>query len=165
VALGFEDSVMSRADEVRAHRVTDIAEPLRFPRLFVCEIFGILETVGRSQNTCFTTARLRLALMPSLANNDGIECIIKRGDSMAMLTVRNLPDDVHRALRVRAALHGHSTEAEVREILAVAVKPESRVRMGEALAALGRTISLTNEDFEVFDQVRDKTPAKPLGFE
>ena len=84
---------------------------------------------------------------------------------MAMLTVRNLPDDVHRALRVRAALHGHSTEAEVREILAVAVKLESRVRMGEALAALGRTISLTNEDFEVFDQVRDKTPAKPLGFE
>ena len=69
-----------------------------------------------------------------------------RGDSMAMLTVRNLPDDVHRALRVRAALHGHSTEAEVREILAVAVKPESRVRMGEALAALGRTISLTNDD-------------------
>ena len=53
----------------------------------------------------------------------------------------------------------------MREILAVAVKPESRVRMGEALAALGRTISLTNEDFEVFDQVRDKTPAKPLGFE
>ena len=31
---------------------------------------------------------------------------------MAMLTVRNLPDDVHRALRVRAAQHGHSTEAE-----------------------------------------------------
>lgn len=36
---------------------------------------------------------------------------------MAMLTVRNLPDDVHRALRVQAALHGRSTEAEVREIL------------------------------------------------
>jgi antitoxin FitA len=87
------------------------------------------------------------------------------GDSMAMLTVRNLPDDVHRALRVRAALHGRSTEAEVREILAVAVKPEARVRMGEALAALGRTLSLTNADFEVFDQVRDKTPAQPLRFE
>jgi plasmid stability protein len=86
-------------------------------------------------------------------------------DSMAMLTVRNLPDDVHRALRMRAALHGHSTEAEVREILATAVKPEARVRMGEALAALGRTISLTNDDFQVFEQVRDQTPAKPLGFE
>jgi plasmid stability protein len=34
---------------------------------------------------------------------------------MAMLTVRNLPDDVHRALRVQAALYGRSTEAEVRQ--------------------------------------------------
>jgi len=83
---------------------------------------------------------------------------------MAMLTVRNLPDDVHRALRVQAALHGHSTEAEVREILAIAVRPESRVRLGDALAALGRKIGLTNDDFEIFDQVRDKTPAEPLRF-
>jgi plasmid stability protein len=64
---------------------------------------------------------------------------------MAMLTVRNLPDDVHRALRVQAALHGRSTEAEVREILALEVKPETRVRLGDALAALGRDIGLTNE--------------------
>ncbi len=84
---------------------------------------------------------------------------------MAMLTVRNLPDDVHRALRVQAALHGHSTEAEVREILASAVKPETRVRVGDALAALGRKIGLTNEDVEAFDLVRDKTPAEPLRFE
>jgi len=83
---------------------------------------------------------------------------------MAMLTVRNLPDDVHRALRVRAAQHGHSTEAEVREILASAVKPETRVRLGDALAALGRTIGLTNEDVEIFDRLRDKTPAEPLKF-
>jgi antitoxin FitA len=88
-----------------------------------------------------------------------------RGDFMAMLTVRNLPDDVHRALRVQAALHGRSTEAEVREILAIAVKPQARLRMGEALGALGRKVGLTNEDFEVFNQVRDKTPAQPLGFE
>ncbi len=87
------------------------------------------------------------------------------GDFMAMLTVRNLPDDVHRALRVRAAQHGHSTEAEVREILALAVKPETRVRLGEALTALGRKIGLTNEDVEVLRQVRDKTPAEPLRFE
>ena len=84
---------------------------------------------------------------------------------MAVLTVRNLPDDVHRALRVQAALHGRSTGAEVREILASAVKPEARVRLGEALAALGRKIGLTNEDFEVVNQVRDKTPAEPLRFE
>jgi plasmid stability protein len=84
---------------------------------------------------------------------------------MAMLTVRNLPDDVHRALRVQAALHGRSTEAEVREILATAVKPGSRVRLGEALSALGRKVGLTNEDFEVFQQARDMTPAEPLRFE
>lgn len=84
---------------------------------------------------------------------------------MAILTVRNVPDDVHRALRVRAAQHGRSTEAEVREILAAVVKPEKRVRVGEALAAIGRKIGLTNEDFAVFERVRDKTPAKPLSFD
>lgn len=81
---------------------------------------------------------------------------------MAMLTVRNLPDDVHRALRMQAALHGRSTEAEVREILAAAVKPEARIRLGDALAALSRDIGLTNEDFEVLDQIRDQKPAVPL---
>lgn len=84
---------------------------------------------------------------------------------MAMLTVRNLPDDVHRALKIQAAQHGRSTEAEVRAILALAVKPEARVRLGDALAALGRKIGLTNEDFEALEQVADKTPAKPLGFD
>lgn len=84
---------------------------------------------------------------------------------MAMLTIRNLPDDVHRALRVQAAMHGQSTEAEVREILTLAVKPEKRARMGDALAALGHKIGLTNEDFEIFETVKDKTPAKPPRFE
>jgi plasmid stability protein len=36
---------------------------------------------------------------------------------MATLTVRNLDDDVVRALRIRAAEHGRSAEAEHREIL------------------------------------------------
>lgn len=84
---------------------------------------------------------------------------------MAMLTVRNLSEEVHRALRVRAAQHGHSMEAEVREILESAVAPEDRVKLGDALAALGREIGLTNKDFEVFEQVRDKTPARPVSFE
>ena len=36
---------------------------------------------------------------------------------MATLTVRNLADDVVRRLRIRAAEHGRSAEAEHREIL------------------------------------------------
>lgn len=84
---------------------------------------------------------------------------------MAILTVRNLPDHVHRALRVRGALHGRRTEAEVREILSSAVRPESRVRVGDALAALGRKVGLTNEDFELLNLTYDKTPAEPPRFE
>lgn len=84
---------------------------------------------------------------------------------MAILTVRNVPDDVHRALRVRAAQHGRSTEAEVREILATAVKPEERVRLGDALAALGRKVGLTDEDFVALDHARDKRPAEPVAFQ
>lgn len=84
---------------------------------------------------------------------------------MAMLTIRNLPDDVHRALRVRAAGNGRSTEAEVREILASAVKPESRLRMGEALAALGREIGLTDDDIDAIALSRDTSVAEPLKFE
>lgn len=84
---------------------------------------------------------------------------------MAILTVRNVPDEVHRAIRVRAAQHGRSAEAEVREILANAVKPDQRLRLGDALAELGKKVGLTNEDFAVLDQVRDATPAEPMRFE
>jgi len=84
---------------------------------------------------------------------------------MAMLTVRNIPDEVHRALPVRAAQHGHSMEAEVREILESAVAPEGRVKLGTLLADIGRKANLTEEEFAVFEQVRDKTPARPVSFE
>ena len=50
---------------------------------------------------------------------------------MATLTVRNVPYEVHRALRVRAALRGHSIEAEVRAILEEAVLTEGRVGLTE----------------------------------
>ena len=84
---------------------------------------------------------------------------------MAVLTVRNLPDEVHRALRARATFHGRSTEAEVRDILAAAVKPESRIRVGDELAKLGRELKLTDEDVEALVFNRDKTPARPVSFE
>jgi antitoxin FitA len=84
---------------------------------------------------------------------------------MAMLTVRNLPEEVHRALRMRAATHGRSTEAEVRAILEDAVKPEGRVKLGSLLANIGRQARLTDEEHAIFDQIRDKTPAKPVSFE
>jgi antitoxin FitA len=84
---------------------------------------------------------------------------------MASITIRNVPDDVHRALRVRAAQHGRSAEAEIREILEQAVKPPKRVRLGDALAALGRKVGLTDQDIAVIDQMRNKSPAEPMKFE
>lgn len=71
---------------------------------------------------------------------------------MPLPMVRNLPDDVHCVLRAPAAQHGQSTEAEVRDILVAAVRPETRVRVGDSLAALGRQIGLTNEDIEVLEK-------------
>jgi antitoxin FitA len=84
---------------------------------------------------------------------------------MAMLTVRNISDEVHRALRVRAAQRGHSMEAEVREILESAVSPQGRVKLGSVLADVGRRAKLTDEEFRVFEQARNKTPADPVSFE
>ena len=57
---------------------------------------------------------------------------------MAAITIRNLPEETARALKARAVQSGRSTEAEVREILNAAVKPQ--VGMGTALAALGKRL-------------------------
>lgn len=84
---------------------------------------------------------------------------------MATVTVRNLPDEVHRALRVRAAMHGRSTEAEIRDILESTVLPPERLLLGTALAELGRRAGLTDDDIATFEQMRDKTPAEPVRFE
>lgn len=83
---------------------------------------------------------------------------------MSMLTVRNIPSEIHRALRVRAAQNGHSMEAEVRDILASAVAPEGRIKLGSLLADIGRKANLSENDFAVFEQVRDKSPSRPVRF-
>lgn len=85
---------------------------------------------------------------------------------MATVLVRKLPDEVHRALRVQAAYHGHSTEAEIRRILETAVRPPDHVKLGSLLVSIAREAgSLSEAESEYFDQIRDKTPASLLGFE
>lgn len=85
---------------------------------------------------------------------------------MAVVTVRNLPDAVHHALRVRAAQHGRSTEAEIRNILETVVLPPDRVRLGSLLASIAREAGgLSDAEAERFSQLRDKTPAEPMRFE
>ena len=67
---------------------------------------------------------------------------------MAAVTIRNLSAETHRALKLRAAQHNRSTEAEMRAILEAAVRPESRLRLGTALSAASRKMGLTNADIE-----------------
>ncbi len=61
---------------------------------------------------------------------------------MATLTVRNLEEDVVRRLRIRAAEHGRSAEAEHREILrsvlAVEGQRMDRQQAADRLAAFRR---------------------------
>ncbi|MGD0481784.1 MAG: plasmid stability protein [Terracidiphilus sp.] len=67
---------------------------------------------------------------------------------MASVTIRNLPEVTHRALKMRAASNHRSLEAEIREILKDAVAPArrvkgakpspSKIKIGSELAAFGR---------------------------
>ena len=85
---------------------------------------------------------------------------------MPSITVRNIPDEVHRAIRVRAATHGRSAEAEVRDILEQAAKPQGRLKLGTLLASIAREAGgLTDEELALFENARDKTPAQPMRFE
>jgi plasmid stability protein len=79
---------------------------------------------------------------------------------MPVVTVRNLPEETHRALRLRAARHGRSTEAEIRAILEEAVRPETRVKIGSELAAFGRRFGGID-----LDLAREQEPTEPATFE
>ena len=79
---------------------------------------------------------------------------------MASITVRNLPEETHRALRVRAAQNGRSTEAEVREILEAAVRPKERIKVGSELAAFGDKFKLDDLKVE-----REQEPPRIASFE
>jgi plasmid stability protein len=77
---------------------------------------------------------------------------------MSSVTVRNIPDATHRALKLRAAQHGRSTEAEIRFILEGAVAP--KVGLGSALVAIGQSLGNVDLAFP-----RDTRPVEPASFE
>jgi plasmid stability protein len=59
---------------------------------------------------------------------------------MASLNIRNLPDEVHSRLRVRAARSGRSMEAEARAILAETVCPRAAEAVASALPGWVRSL-------------------------
>ena len=79
---------------------------------------------------------------------------------MAAIVIRKLSPATHRALQLRASRHGRSTEAEARIILDETVRPKDRVKLGSALAALGKAVGGLDLDIS-----RDPTPAEPIDIE
>jgi antitoxin FitA len=72
---------------------------------------------------------------------------------MPAVTIRNISPETHRALKRRAAAHGHSAEAEIRDILDAAVRPAERVKIGSALMAFGQRFGGLELEIE-----RDREP-------
>lgn len=76
---------------------------------------------------------------------------------MAAITIRNLSDETHRALKARAAAHNRSTEAEVRAILDASVEGTDRMKLGSVLVSIGREAG--GVDLEI---PRNQAPREPL---
>lgn len=81
----------------------------------------------------------------------------------------SIPKEVIDRLGLRP---GDRIEFEVKDdrkaTLRPAATPEAdapeRLRMGAALAALGRRVGLSDEDFAAIEQARAKDPAEPVRF-
>ncbi|MDO9396259.1 MAG: Arc family DNA-binding protein, partial [Herbiconiux sp.] len=66
---------------------------------------------------------------------------------MATITVRDLDETIRDGLRVRAARHGRSMEAEVREILknAVTAEPSSSTGLGTRIRSLFADVGFADD--------------------
>lgn len=76
---------------------------------------------------------------------------------MPAMTIRNIPEETHRALKALAAANGRSAEAEVRAILQQALFPRDRPRLGSLLHEIG--LSAGGVDLDIS---RDTGVREPL---
>lgn len=79
---------------------------------------------------------------------------------MAQITIRQLPDEVHRALKAQARAQGKSAEALARNILRRGLFPADRARPGDLLRSIWKDTDLSDVSFE-----RDRSPIDPASFE
>ncbi len=66
---------------------------------------------------------------------------------MATLTIRNVPDDVHKGLRLRAAENGRSVEEEIRRILAEQVTPRAEYKNPKTPEEIAAAVKRAQEFF------------------
>jgi plasmid stability protein len=80
---------------------------------------------------------------------------------MAAVTIRKLNDDAYRELKRRAKARGRSAEAEMREILEAAARPEEQLNLGSAI----RDFVMRNGGGFDLQIERDQAPIEPAIFE
>ena len=88
--------------------------------------------------------------------------ISNSNEAMAQILVRDIDDDVKERLQRRAARHGRSMEAEVRDILRDSVKEEDQPggELGTEIASLFRGIGF--QDREEIPELRGFTVRSPF---
>lgn len=79
---------------------------------------------------------------------------------MATITIRNLPDEIHKHIKTRATKNQRSTEAEVRAILATIAAKEAGEGFGQHLRSF--FIGCTGDELS---DLRDQTPVEGADFE
>lgn len=83
---------------------------------------------------------------------------------MANLTVRNIEEDTKQKLRLRAARHGHSLEAEVRSILRSAATTRDDTSRTSNLYDEIRRLVEPHGGFDIPVPLREPAP-RPIPFE
>jgi antitoxin FitA len=93
------------------------------------------EVVGSSVGNCAGDRGDSIACSPSLR---AIALLSKKahGADVAQLVVRNLPEDLVKALKQRAARNNRSAEQEHREILQAVLRGPRRRSLAEVLSAM-----------------------------
>lgn len=79
---------------------------------------------------------------------------------MAVMTIRDLDDEVRDKLRIRAAHNKRSMEAEVRAILTAAVESPAETSFVDALLEFARAVQDSGYELEVLP--RDELPRDPF---
>jgi plasmid stability protein len=75
---------------------------------------------------------------------------------MATFMIRNLPDEIHRALRLRAVNHGRSLEAEVRAIIESKIQDFDSMGLGSKLDKVGKNLQGFHFDIALSSEPKKK---------
>lgn len=76
---------------------------------------------------------------------------------MPTMTIRNIPDIIHNAIKARARMNNRSAEAEVRALLEKTMLEEPSIKLGDRLHAIFAETGLTEEEYTIICQRSEQT--------